>query len=158
VTLAHSTVSGPAQHFAFNRRILSGALSLGCGRLQVTPEKPVVAERERILLIALPLDPNLIVLPTVAGSLPTTAIPQPIPTPKGSNPMPTNETNGHTPPRGDPADPLVAAEELRDSLADDTNKAARLVAMLKAGRKEKKVLTSILANLKQLGLDTGGLP
>jgi hypothetical protein len=69
-----------------------------------------------------------------------------------------NETNGYTPPRGDPTDPLVAAEELRDSLADATNKAARLVAMLKAGRKEKKVLTSILANLKQLGLDTGGLP
>ncbi len=72
--------------------------------------------------------------------------------------MPTNETDIPTPPRGDPADPLVAAEELRDSLADATNKTARLVAMLKTGRREKKVLASVFANLKQLGLDTGGLP
>ena len=68
------------------------------------------------------------------------------------------ELNGHTPPRGDPSDPLFAAEELRDSLADATAKAARLVAALKAGRREKKVLASVFANLKQLGLDSGGLP
>jgi len=72
--------------------------------------------------------------------------------------MPPPETNGHTPPRGDPPDPLVAAEELRDALADTTAKASRLVAILKAGRKEKKVLTSVFASLKQLGLDSGGPP
>ena len=70
--------------------------------------------------------------------------------------MPTNETNGHTPPRGDPADPLVAAEELRDALTEAAAKAARLVALLKAGRKHNKVLASVFANLKQLGLDSGG--
>ncbi|MCE9564894.1 MAG: hypothetical protein K8U57_22910 [Planctomycetes bacterium] len=68
------------------------------------------------------------------------------------------ETNGHTPPRGDPPDPLFAAEELRDALADATAKAARLVAALKTVRKGKKVLETVFANLKQLGLDSGGLP
>ena len=70
--------------------------------------------------------------------------------------MKPTETNGHTPPRGDPPDTMLAAEELRDALADATTKAARLVAALKTGRKEKRVLASVLANLKQLGLDTGG--
>jgi len=65
--------------------------------------------------------------------------------------------NGHTP-RGDPPDPHFAAEELRDSLADATAKASRLVAVLKAGRKEKRVLASVFANLKQLGLGSGGAP
>jgi len=31
-------------------------------------------------------------------------------------------------------------------------------AALKTGRKHNKVLASVLANLKQLGLDTGGQP
>ena len=62
------------------------------------------------------------------------------------------ETNGHTPPRGDPADPLELAEELRAALADAAGKAARLVAVLRQGKKEKKVLASVLTNLKQLNL------
>ena len=70
--------------------------------------------------------------------------------------MPPPDPNGHAPTRGDPPDPLLVAEELRDVLSEAAAKAARLVAILKAGRKEKKVLTSILANLKQLGLDAGG--
>ena len=72
--------------------------------------------------------------------------------------MPPPETTGNIPLRGEPPDPLLVAEELRDALADATSKAARLVAALKAGRKEKKVLASVLANLKQLGLDSGGPP
>ena len=66
--------------------------------------------------------------------------------------MKATETNGHTPPRGDPPDPLLAAEELRDALADAATKAARLVAALKAGRKEKRVLATVFAGLKQLNL------
>ncbi|MBA4191990.1 MAG: hypothetical protein C0467_28760 [Planctomycetaceae bacterium] len=156
VTLAHSTVTGPAQQVVFNRRILARALSLGCRTLKLTPEKPVVAEGVHIVVLALPLDSSLIVSPTIVGPPPTPALAQPIPIPERSNHMPTNETNGHTPPRGDPADPLVAAEELRDALTDAAAKAARLVALLKAGRKHNKVLASVFANLKQLGLDSGG--
>ena len=67
--------------------------------------------------------------------------------------MPQPEAN-HAAPRGDPADPLIAAEELRDALADAATKAARLVVALKAARKEKKVLAGVYAGLKQLNLDT----
>ncbi len=166
VTLAQSTVSGPAQRFAFNRCILARALSLGCRTLKVTPGKPLVVEGEHLSVFALALDSGLIVPPTgevqkssaIVAVSPTPTLAQPIPTLQRSNDMPPPDTNGHTPPRGDPADPLFTAEELRDALADATSKAARLVAALKAGRREKKVLASVFANLKQLGLDSGGPP
>jgi len=163
-TLVHSTVSGPAQQIAFNRRILARTLSLGCRTLKVTQEKLLVAEGEHLNVIALALDSSLIAPPTLevrnpsklVGPPPTPTLAQPIPTPQRSNDMPPPDTNGHTPPRGDPPDPLYAAEELRDSLTDATAKAARLVAALKAGRREKKVLATVFANLKQLGLNSGG--
>lgn len=66
------------------------------------------------------------------------------------------ETNGHTPPRGDPTDPLELAEELRAALSDAAGVAARLVAALRQGKKEKKVLSALMTNLKQLNL--GGTP
>jgi hypothetical protein len=65
------------------------------------------------------------------------------------------ETNGHVPPRGDPADPLTIAEELRDTLADATAAAARLITALRQSRKEKKALANVLANLQTLNLNTG---
>lgn len=63
------------------------------------------------------------------------------------------EANGQHVAREDPSDPLVVAEELRAALTEATTKATRLVAVLKAGRKEKKVLASLYAGLKQLNLD-----
>ena len=45
-----------------------------------------------------------------------------------------------------------AAEELRDALGEVLAKATRLIAILKATRKEKKVLASVWAGLKQLNL------
>ena len=66
------------------------------------------------------------------------------------------ETNGHAVPRGDPTDPLEAAEELRAALADAASKAARLVAVLRQTKKEKKVLSAVLTNLKQLNLGGEG--
>ena len=72
--------------------------------------------------------------------------------------MKSVEMNGHTPPRGDPPDPLFAAEELRDSLADATTKAGRLVAALRQTKKEKKVLSAVLAGLGRLNLGVGGSP
>ena len=66
------------------------------------------------------------------------------------------ETNGHTPPRGDPGDPLDLAEDLRAALADAAAKAARLVAALRQSKKEKRALSAVLTNLKQLNLGAGG--
>jgi hypothetical protein len=48
---------------------------------------------------------------------------------------------------------LIVAEELRVALADATLKASKLVNALKSGRKEKKVLASVFAGLKQLNLN-----
>jgi len=44
---------------------------------------------------------------------------------------------------------------LRDALGEVLAKATRLIAALKATRKEKKVLSSIWAGLKQLNLPPG---
>jgi hypothetical protein len=62
------------------------------------------------------------------------------------------ETDGHAPPRGDPTDPLEAAEALRDALADATTKASRLVTILRQSSKQKKALQTVLSSLKQLNL------
>ena len=75
--------------------------------------------------------------------------------------MKPHATNGHTPsgrhdpPAADAGDPLVAAGELRAALADAATKAARLVAALRQSKKEKKALSAVLTNLKQLNLGTG---
>lgn len=72
--------------------------------------------------------------------------------------MKSHETNGrHDPPAGDAGDPLAAAEELRAALTDAATKAARLVAALRQSKKEKKALSAVLTNLKQLNLGTGGV-
>jgi hypothetical protein len=72
--------------------------------------------------------------------------------------MKPHETNGHAPngrhdPPADPLDPLAAAEDLRAALGEAVSKAGRLVAALKAGRKEKKALVNLYTSLKQLNLD-----
>lgn len=69
-------------------------------------------------------------------------------------PHDTNGTgNGRREPNNDePPDPLTAAEELRDALSDVLAKATRLIAALRATRREKKVLATVFNGLKQLNL------
>ena len=146
--LPRSTATGPAVRIVLDRRVLARALALGCRTLKLTPDKPAVFAGDCVTFVAAQLDPALHA-PPVAGD------PEPIPTPTTTlerRPTVKPETNGHTPPRGDPADPLDLAEELRTALADAAGKAARLVAALRQGRKEKKVLASVLTGLKQLNL------
>ena len=107
VPLPCSTVSGPAVRVALDRRVLARALALGCHTLKLTPAKPVVAEGADLTLVAAPLDPAL-VAPPPADEPETPSLP----TPERRTPM-KPESNGHTPPRGDPGDPLDLAEELR---------------------------------------------
>ncbi|MBA4192690.1 MAG: hypothetical protein C0467_32385, partial [Planctomycetaceae bacterium] len=163
VTLIRSPTAGPAIQVALDRRVLARAITLGCHTLKLTPDKPVVAEGEGFTLVAAQLDPKLIVQPTadtrrMSTEISVTEANPTTPSPQRSKEVPPHDTNGHTPPRGDPPDPLFAAEELRDALADATAKAARLVAALRQTKKEKKVLSAVLTNLKQLNLGSGGLP
>ncbi len=145
--LPQSTATGPAVRVVLDRRVLARALALGCRTLKLTPDKPAVFAGDCITFVAAQLDPALYAPPGADD-------PEPIPTPINPErrPIVKPETNGHTPPRGDPADPLELAEELRAALADAAGKAARLVAALRQGRKEKKVLASVLTGLKQLNL------
>ncbi len=146
-SLPQSTATGPAVRVVLDRRVLARALLLGCRTLKLTPDKPAVFAGDCVTFVAAQLDP-------VLHATPVSGEPETIPTPITPERRPTvkPETNGHTPPRGDPADPLELAEELRSALADAAGKAARLVAVLRQGKKEKKVLASVLTGLKQLNL------
>lgn len=146
VSLARSTVSGVAARVVIDRRVLARALALGCRTARLTPDKPIVLEGVGRTLVAAPLEPALIA-PPAAALEPARHLTEP------EREMTVKpETNGHTPPRGDPPDPLELAEELRTALSEAAGVAARLVAALRHGKKEKKVLSALMDNLKQLNL------
>ncbi len=147
VLLERSTTSGPAIRVVLDRRVLARALVLGCHTARLTPDKPAVLESDHCTLVAAPLDPALIAPP--ATNHPEATTPSTCPERK---PPVKPETNGHVPPRGDPADPLELAEELRSALSEAAGIAARLVAALRQGTKQKKVLSALMTNLKQLNL------
>lgn len=152
VVLARSAVNGPAACVVLDRRALARVLALGCRTPRLTPGKAVVGEGDGVTVLAAPLDPDLAVR-SERHEPPTSE-----PNPERSNAMKPHETNGHTAngrhdPPAELLDPLVAAEELRAALGEALSKAGRLVAALKAGRKEKKALVSLYTSLKQLNLD-----
>ncbi len=167
VLLAQSPVTGPAAHVALDRRALARVLALGCTALRISPDKSLVGEGDGVTVLAALLDPELTVAPEPRTPNPDMIVPistpNTNPNPKRNTTVKPHETNGpapggrHDPPAPDAPDPLVAAEELRAALADAATKAARLVAALKASKKEQKVLANVLTNLKQLNLGTGGV-
>ena len=158
VRLRRSTSTGPPVRAAIDRRVLARALALGCRRVRLTPDKPVVFEGKDTTLLTVTLDPALAVGPTPDAGTDTPAT--------NTNPHTIekeiavkSETNGH-PPNGrhDPpdADPLLLAEELRAALSDALAAASRLVGALKHQKKEKKALTQVWSSLKALNLGPGG--
>lgn len=154
VRLERSSSVGPRMRVAIDRRVLARALALGCLTLRLTPDKPVVFEGDNKILLAVALDPTLAV--AADTDIPTT-IPERRRTVK-------HETNGHDPnsrpdpPAADSLDPLVAAEDLRNALADAMTKAGRLVAALKSRKKEQRALTQVWSSLKALNLGPEGRP
>jgi hypothetical protein len=147
VPLARSAVTGPAARVVLDRRALARALALGCRTLRLTPDRPVVAQGGDRTLVAAQLDPSLLAAPAADAAQPT----HPPANIERRSPV-KSESDGHVPPRGDPADPLELAEELRAALAEAAATAGRLVAALRQGKKEKKVLSALMTNLKQLNL------
>lgn len=157
VRLRCSTATGPPVRAAIDRRVLARALMLGCRRVRLTADKPVVFEGENRTLLTVTLDPALAVGPTPDTEAPDTnhntdTIER--------RTVVKHESNGH-PPNGrhdppDAADPLAAAEELRAALGDALAAATRLVAALKHQKKEKKALTQVWSSLKALNLGPGG--
>ena len=125
--------SGPASRIVLDRRVLARALVLGCHTARLTPDKPAVLEGSGCTLVAAPLDPALIAPP--ATNHPEATTPS---THSERKPLVKPETNGHTPPRGDPADPLELAEELRSALSEAAGIAARLVAACARARSRRR--------------------
>src|SRR5207247_1002986 len=73
--------------------------------------------------------------------------------------MSGHERNGTPPPNGNQEslpDALAEAEALRAALIEATQRASKLVSILKGSRKEKKALATVWAGLKQLNLAPGG--
>jgi hypothetical protein len=73
-----------------------------------------------------------------------------------TNAMTREESGRRAPERESPPDPLAEAEALRAALSEATVQAGRLVAALRARRKEKKALSAVWAGLRSLNLDPGG--
>lgn len=159
VWLRRSTATGPGVRAAVDRRVLLRALVLGCRRVRLAPDKPVVFEGDDTTLLTVALDPAFAVGPVPdPGTADTDYNPDTIERRIAVRP----ETNG-SPPSGrhdppDVTDPLAAAEELRAALADALAAASRLVATLKHRKKEKKALTQVWSSLKALNLGPGGQP
>jgi hypothetical protein len=154
LTLTRSPVAGPAARVALDRRVLARALALGCRTLRLSPEKPLAAEGEGVVLVAACLSPDLLVPPTPDALRAATSSADTNPTER-SIPMKPGETNGKSPdPRGaqQPAQPdaLAEAEALRVVLAEAAARAARLVMALKAGKKRERVLEGVWNSLGQL--------
>ncbi len=165
VRLTASTVAGPPGRVAVDRTVVGRALRLGCRTVRLSGAgKPVVFTGADWTVVAVPLDPAVIVPPDPAApaALVVAVAPVPDPTvPRRTDLMKTPEANGHPrpdPPPADPVDPLAEAESLRAGLVEAAHRAGRLVAALKHRRKERKALTQAWSSLRSLNLGPRGGP
>ena len=153
IVLSRSLVRNGPSKVSIDRAFLLRAIQLNCLTIRVAgSDKPIVASNDRITWLAASLHPSSIVPPTTAVKpLETSTIAV---LAKGP-PMKLPEPNGQPHDRNDatePIDPLAEAEQLRAFLADATQAASRLVAMLKAKKKEQKALATVYSSLKSLNL------
>jgi hypothetical protein len=157
IFLARSPVAGPAVRVALDRSVLRRILTLGCHTIRLVDGKPIVAEGANRTVLAATLETSAAIPPAKNAIRTSTEDESIVTTPtnhEGKTPMkPT--PNGQIPLQpSDQTDPLLVAEELRAALVEVAAKATRLVAALRAGRKEKKALATVLAGLKELNLGT----
>lgn len=157
LVLTRSPVRNGPSRVAINRAFLQRAISLNCSTIRVVgSERPVVARNDRITWLAANLHPDSIVAPaTASNTCVTRESLQPITVLENRHPMKRPEQNGHPHDRAESSevgDPLAEAEQLRASLFEATQTAGRLVALLKARKKEQKTLASVYSSLKSLNL------
>lgn len=145
VRLSRSPSAGPTVRVALDRSLLARAITLGCFTVKVwATDKPIVFENGVDQLVAAPLSEDEIVSDQ-AGSSDDAPSPTsdtiPIPPPSRRTTVKSDPpSRSHAPP--DLPDPLTLAEHLRQSLADASTTAAKLVAVLKGKRKEQKALAT----------------
>jgi hypothetical protein len=162
--LPNTQYAGPPTRVVLDHGHLTRALALGFREFRTRGAGyPVAARADDRLYLTVALDPSAAVPPGgAAGPAAASAIhpaqPCSVPIPVRSDPMstrdaPSPDRNGHAdPPHGEALDPLAEAEALRGALAEAAGRAARLVAVLKQFRRERRALASAWSSLKQLNL------
>jgi hypothetical protein len=156
VPLPGSSGSGPPTAVVLNRRHLGRALAVGCRELAISaPGKPFVFRGPDRTYLTVALDPADAVPP--AGPADRSVLPR-SPDPDRRMSMPARdaspvEPNGHAdppPPPADGFDPLAEAEALKAALTEAAGRAARLVAALKAHRRERRNLQKLASQYLSL--------
>jgi hypothetical protein len=156
VRLRDSTGTGPPMRLVVNRRHFGRALAVGCRELAISaPGKPFVFRGPDRTYLTVALDPADAVPP--AGPADRSVLPR-SPDPDRRMSMPARdaspvEPNGHAdppPPPADGFDPLAEAEALKAALTEAAGRAARLVAALKAHRRERRNLQKLASQYLSL--------
>jgi hypothetical protein len=150
-------VEGPQLAAAVNRTAIERALRLGCRTLLIPSGVRLLALEGPDCIFAVATLDSSVIVPSANRTSPRSAVPS-----LRSGPMkPVNGTaaNGRHPPapsEPETFDPLAEAAAIRLLVVEVGSRLARLIAMLRATRKEKKVLANVWAGLKQLNLAPGG--
>jgi hypothetical protein len=174
VLLQGATVGGMPLRSCLNRNLLLRALRLGFRAFEFHgPNKPLLAREGERLFVAVMLDAKSVLPPTAEreriGSAATgtnnrqsdrahvTSAPRSINNyqPDERKPTMSNVSNGNNGPAPEPAqvlDPLEEAEALRSTLQEAHNRVSRLIASLRQFRKQRKVVESAVASLRQFHL------
>jgi hypothetical protein len=154
--LSNSSVTGSACRVSVNRQLLFRALRLGFRSIEVhAPDKPLVARDGERLMVFVTFDPTFVVQPSpddVRIATTATGIARVDPSTERT-PTVTTSNNGNQTQTTDKPDPLVEAEALRTALQEALNCSNRLIASLRQYRKQRKVVQSAMASLRQLQLN-----
>jgi hypothetical protein len=172
VVLNHTEVQGPPMRLACNRHFLARALQLGFRELSLArSEAPLVCRDGRRTYAWMALEKNAVLPPAVDALRIISPSEEPCPeSPQPEKRMATmnkSESNGNgngqapirpapangTAPEAHPsgAGALIAeAQALRDALHEACGRDGRLVAALKKQRRQSKLASTALANLKLL--------
>jgi hypothetical protein len=173
LVLNGSEVKGPPMRLACNRRFLARALALGFGELSLAgPKVPLVCREAGRTYGWMPLDRNTALNPSddalhiasAEGKQPTSQPRTERSKPAMNTPQAEGRSNGHAPAlhaasNGSAAAPgntngasalIAEAQALQEALRDAWGRAGRLVAALKRQRRQSKLASTALANLKLL--------
>jgi hypothetical protein len=160
VLLSNSSVTGRSLRISLDRKLLLRALRLGFRTLEVHAlNNPLVARDDHRLLVFVSLDAKSVVQPSsddVRVVTTGTGIAPIEPPTERTSPVTTsnNGTNGHQAEPSEKLDPLVEAEALKTALQEALNCSNRLLSSLRQYRKQRKVVQSAMASLRQLQLTT----
>jgi hypothetical protein len=168
VRLERSAVSKGSVRVAVDRAYLARALRLGCRTFRaVAADRPVVARKGTLTLLAGPLDPSLIAAPPGQDHRKPERALAIVTTPVSEN-EPTRElaraialpaeplASVESPPA---VDPLIEAEALGAVLVEAGQRLGRLVGWFNARRREPRALARAWSRLQSLSLrPRGGAP